>query len=306
MSLIHDIQAAAISQTTDVPTLLRMCKLLAARISHQQFAEWVDKELNGYPDVASMPDYRITQVESYGTFAGEFRQAPKLQIPVSVLPPELRERFRHAYMGASISAYSALLAGDTTGRIEEPWPLPVALHHATKVVNNMQCIAAWKEIPIGAVVRLLDSVKTRVLGYAIDLERAAPEAGDTPIGSQPPISGEKMTQIFNTNITGNVGNISNASSDFTQNANISVAGNWDALSQQLLALGLTHSDLIELKPELEQAANAPDLATKSTVASGWIGKLTGKVVTGASGVALEVASSAVAKAIAAYLGLPGA
>lgn len=305
MSLIHDIQAAAISQTTDVPTLLRMCKLLAARISHQQFAEWVDKELNGYPDVASMPDYRIVQVESYGTFAGAFRQAPKLQIPVSILPPELHDSYRHAYMGASISAYSALLAGDTTGRIQEPWPLPVALHHASKVVNDMQCIAAWKEIPIGAVVRLLDSVKTSVLGYAIDLEREAPNAGDTPIGSQPPISGEKMTQIFNTNIHGNVGNVANASTDFTQRASIGASGDWDSLTQKLTALGLAESDLIELKPELEKASNASDPSVKAGIASKWVGKLTGKVVTGAGGVALEVASSAVAKAIASYLGLPG-
>jgi hypothetical protein len=42
MSLIHDIQAAAIARDHDVPTLLRMCKLLAARISHQAFGEWID------------------------------------------------------------------------------------------------------------------------------------------------------------------------------------------------------------------------------------------------------------------------
>ena len=72
MSLIHDIQAVAISQTTDVPTLLRMCKLLAARISHQRFGEWVDQELNGYPTVESLPDYRVVRVDSYGSFIGSF------------------------------------------------------------------------------------------------------------------------------------------------------------------------------------------------------------------------------------------
>ena len=171
MSLIHDIQAAAISQTTDVPTLLRMCKLLAARISHEQLAQWVDSELNGYPNVASMPDYRIVQVDSYGTFIGAFARADKLQVPVSLLPESIREQFKHAYMGNSISAYAVLLNGDKTGRIEEPWPISLAVHHASKLMKNMQCVAAWKEIPIGAVVRLLDSVKTRVLGFAIDLER---------------------------------------------------------------------------------------------------------------------------------------
>jgi hypothetical protein len=154
MSLIHDIQAAAISPTTDIPSLLRMCKLLAARISHQQFGEWVDRELNGYPDFDSIPDYRIAQVESYGSFLGPFSRANRMQVPASVLPEPLRERYRHAYMGGSISAYSSLLEGDKTGHLEEAWPLNLAIHHASKIMNDMQCISAWKEIPIGAVVRL--------------------------------------------------------------------------------------------------------------------------------------------------------
>lgn len=115
MSLIHDIQAAAIAKDSDIPTLLRMCKLLAARISHQEFADWVDRELNGYPSVKDLPDYRVVRVDSYGSFIGTFARADKLQIPVSVLPEELQEPYRNAYMGSSISAYTALLSG---GKIE--------------------------------------------------------------------------------------------------------------------------------------------------------------------------------------------
>jgi len=113
MSLIQDIQAAAISQTTDVPTLLRMCKLLAARISYPKLNEWADRELNGYPDVKSLPDYRVVRVHSYGSFHGGLRQANRLQISVSILPENLQEQFRHAYLGSSISVYAELLIGST-------------------------------------------------------------------------------------------------------------------------------------------------------------------------------------------------
>lgn len=305
MSLIHDIQAAAISQTTDIPTLLRMCKLLAARISHQRFGEWVNQELNGYPTVESLPDYRVVRVDSYGSFIGSFARADRLQIPVSILPEELREQYRHAYMGSSISAYTALLEGDKTGRVEEPWPVGLAIHHASKLTPEMQCVAAWKEIPVGAVVRLLDSVKTRVLGFVIDLEREAPNAGDTPIGSQPPLSTEKMTQIFNTNITGNVGNLANSSENFSQTASIQ-PGNWDSLEQRLLSLGLRSIDLEGMRTELERAASSKEQSEKSAVAGTWIGRLTTKAIGGVSGVGIEVAATGIAKAIAAYLGLPGA
>lgn len=307
MSLIRDIQAASISQDSDIPTLLRMCKLLAARISHQEFAEWVDRELNGYPTIKELPNYRVVRVDSYGSFIGSFSRADKLQIPVSVLPKEIQEQYRNAYMGSSISAYTALLSGDKSGSVQEPWPVALAVHNASKLTPDMQCVSAWKEIPIGAIVRLMDSVKTRVLGFAIDLEREAPNAGELPIGSQPPLSREKMTQIFNTNITGNVGNIANASSSFSQSSTITVEpGNWKSLEARLLELGLTAEDTDGLKVDLERALAEGDNTERTKTASTWIGRLAGKAATGAAGVGIEVAATGIAKAIAAYFGLAGA
>ncbi|ACT49616.1 AbiTii domain-containing protein [Methylovorus glucosotrophus] len=306
MSLIHDIQAASIAQDSDIPTLLRMCKLLAARISHHEFAEWVDRELNGYPSIKELPDYRVVRVESYGSFIGTFSRADKLQIPVSILPDDIREQYRNAYMGSSISAYTALLSGDISGSVQEAWPVSLAVHHASKLTPEMQCVSAWKEIPIGAIVRLMDSVKTRVLGFAIDLEREAPNAGELPIGSQPPLSPEKMTQIFNTNITGNIGNLANASSGFNQTSTTVVEhGNWQSLNSRLLELGLTPRDTDGLKADLERALTVGNEDEKKRVASTWLGRLAGKAVSGATGVGIEVAATGISKAIAAYFGFTG-
>lgn len=306
MSLIHDIQAASIAKDYDIPSLLRMCKLLAARISHQEFAKWVDYELNGYPTIDDLPDYRIIQVDSYGSFIGVVSKADKLQIPTSILPKELQDRYRHAYMGAGISAYTALLSDGVSGSVQEAWPVALAIHHASKLTPSMQCVAAWKEIPIGAIVRLIDSVKTRVLGFVIDLEREAPNAGELPVGSQPPLSHEKMTQIFNTNITGNVGNVANASSGFSQSSSIVVElGNWQSLQARLLELGLAAEDTEGLQADLERALVAGSQEEKTNTASTWIGRLTGKAATGAAGVGIEVAAVGIAKAIAAYFGLAG-
>ena len=306
MSLIRDIQAAAIAQDSDIPTLLRMCKLLAARISHQDFAEWVDRELNGYPSIKELPDYRVVRVDSYGSFIGTFARANKLQIPVSVLPDEIQEQFRNAYMGSSISVYTALLSGDKSGSVEEPWPVALAVHHASKLTPDMQCVSAWKEIPIGGIVRLVDSVKTRVLGFAIALEREAPDSGELPIGSTPPLSREKMTQIFNTNITGNVGNLANSSSGFSQSTMVVEAGNWQSLQARLLELGLTAGDTEDLRADLERALATGSHEERTKTASTWIGRLAGRAASGAAGVGIEVAATGVAKAIAAYFGFPGA
>ena len=169
----------------------------------------------------------------------------------------------------------------------------------------MQCVAAWKEIPIGAVVRLMDSVKTRILGFTIDLEREAPLAGDTPIGSQPPLSNEKMTQIFNTNITGNVGNVSNSGENFSQTALVQ-ADNWDSLEKYLVDAGLKPAEFEGMQIELEAVVETGKEEEKSNAAGTWVGRLATKAMRGGTGVGFEVAAAGIAKAIAAYLGLPGA
>lgn len=309
MSLLHDIQAASISQSTDVPTLLRMCKLLAARIGNAKFAEWVDRELNGYPNAHSLPDYRVVHVDSYGSFIGPYSRADRLQIILSLLPEELREKYSYAHMAHSISAYTPLIEGDKSGCATEAWPVGLAVKYASKMTPDMQCVSAWKEIPIGAVVRLLDSVKTRVLGFAIDLEREAPDVGDTPIGREPQVSQEKITQIFNTNISGSVGNISNASSAFSQEAHVSIQpGDWQALNTYLGRFGLHANDLDGLKATLEEALSNRSKASEMLQNSktSWIGRLAAKAASGAAGVSLKVATAGIAQAIAAYLGLPGA
>jgi hypothetical protein len=48
MSLLREIQNAAVDKNTDVCTLLRQCKILAARLGNEVFKRWVENELNGY------------------------------------------------------------------------------------------------------------------------------------------------------------------------------------------------------------------------------------------------------------------
>ena len=50
MSLLREIQEAAIDGSIDLPTLLRKCKVLAARLGNDDFTDWVDAELNGYKE----------------------------------------------------------------------------------------------------------------------------------------------------------------------------------------------------------------------------------------------------------------
>lgn len=162
-------------------------------------------------------------------------------------------------------------------------------------------LAAWQELPIGVIDRLLDAVKNAVLGYAIEIEKLSPDAGELPMGVKP-VSDDRLTQIFNTNIAGSVGNVANGGSGFSQTAQVTVgAGDWDALRQQLLSLGLKEADLAGLKADLDEArAKGTGLEGKP---QSWMGRLAGKAIEGAAGVGVEALAGGVAKAIGAYLGV---
>jgi hypothetical protein len=303
MALIEEFQAAAISEAGDVSALLRKCKLLAARLDAKAFGEWVACELDGYPIDATLPPYRVVQARSYGDFVGPFgMRGNGLQIPLALLPEHLQQSWREIRMGEAISAYQSLLDNDGNGSARIPWPVGLAVKYASKLTPNMQCVSAWVEIPLPAIHKLINAVKTAVLGFAIDIERESQDAGESPIGAPRPISEEKVTQIFNTNITGSVGNVANGGTDFKQTGTVNVqAGDWAALQRCLTALGIASEATPALKAELDtlQVEGAVDGKSRGREI---LGRLMSKVATSGAGVVVEIAATGIAKAIAGYLG----
>lgn len=287
--------------STSVSSLLRKCKLLASRVGHTQLEQWVDLELRGYPEGADLPPYRVTPVVSYGSFVGPFgMNAPRLQVPVFLLPEHLREWHSIARLAQAVSTYENLVQGNKPSYVKTDWNVALAIKYASKLTPDMQCVEAWMEIPIGAIDRLLDCIKTAVLGYAIELEKLSPDAGELPVGSKP-ISEERLTQIFNTHIGGNVGNIANAGTGVTQTANVQVGqGDWEALSLYLQSLGLLEADFAGLKHDLD-AERAAGSGT-SEKSKSWIGQLVGKAFNKATGVGVEAIAGGIAQAISGYLG----
>lgn len=304
MSLLRDIQKAAIEQSTDIPTLLRMCKLLAARLGNSEFGLWVDHELNGYPTVESMPAYRIVEVQSFGNFIGPFNSsANNMPITLGVLPEQARDVYQKAYLGLGVSAYASLVASGKDGSLEEPWPIDVALRYGSKAMRNMQCVSAWKSIPHAAVVGFLDQVKTRVLAFAIEIEKQAPDAGESPVNS-PPLKQDVVTQIFHTEISGNVQNFSSGNANVTQGVHIEICrGDIAALEEAVRSLGVDDKELAALRVAISHDEKQVPPSPFDGHTGNWLKSVLGRAATGGLKVGVDVASGALAKFIAAYFGL---
>ncbi len=86
MDLLEDIQNAAADSSSDVSTLLRKCKILAARLDKQRLEDWLIWESDGYPKDVPVPEYRIWRLQVKGNFLGAYSSQSHAPVPTALLP----------------------------------------------------------------------------------------------------------------------------------------------------------------------------------------------------------------------------
>lgn len=218
MSLLREIQNAAIDSNTELAVLLRKCKVLAARLGNPDFKQWVERELSGYDDISALPDYRILTVNSKGHFSGPFQSGIRnADIPLMSIDEKFREHLALSYLGQGVASMENLIKSANGNTLHEPWNPDLVAYVGQNIYQNMNCMQAWKVIPVTGIVAALDAVRNRILNFVLEIEAESPDAGEALINSNP-VPQEKIHQIFNTYISGDVQNVATGSSDFQQHA----------------------------------------------------------------------------------------
>lgn len=250
MSLLRQIQDAAIDSTIDLPSLLRKCKVLAARLGNDDFKHWIDNELSGYSRKEDLPEYRVLKVNSKGHFGGAFGSGLRnADIPLSCIQEELRESLGHSYMMQPIAAIASLVA-KSPGTLQEPWNPDIVAHFGQDIYQHMVCMQAWKVIPASSLVAALDTVRTRVLNFALEIEAQNPSAGEA-MANEKPLPQETVQHIFNTYITGTVQNLATGSTNVTQRAKMATGVDAEVFASLLNAL-----EAARLPPPIQTEARA--------------------------------------------------
>ena len=215
MSLLREIQNAAVDSQFELATLLRKCKVLAARLGSPEFKEWVEKELSGYQRT-TVPKYRVIKVNSKGHFSGSFQSGLRnADIPMSCMPENFREDLSCAYLVEPIAAIESLIKNTSGGLLQIPWDPDLTARFGDKIYSDMNCMQAWKVIPLTALLSVTEAVRNRVLNFALEIEAQSPDAGEAPVNSSP-LPQEKVQHIFNTYITGDVQNVAAGNTSVSQ------------------------------------------------------------------------------------------
>lgn len=307
MALLQDIVASATQEDCDVPSLLRKALVLASRLRNDELKTWVNHELNGYSDGSQVPEYRHADVISYGFFADRYVGKATLQVPVTVLPAEFREKYRKVVLQNPICALVDLLARSKEKGSEITFPWPSAARQYAQKVSPLQCISAWRVLNPSFVAGVIDTVKTRILLLSLDLEEGDPGAGDVQ-STEIKLSEARVNQIITTHIHGTVQNFSAGGDNVTQTATLKVnPGNKQSLLQAVQGAGLQQDEIRNLSMALE--ADEADTVPGSRLGMGervkqWLGNLHIKAAQGLASVSTEVVAGLITAALLAYFGMP--
>jgi len=126
-------------------------------------------------------------------------------IPLNVLPENLRQNYNVGKLTSSIAKYVDLVnRAEKKQQIIMPWPVAHAVYYASKSVRQGQCISAWQEFSQSDVVGMIEKIKTKILEFALKIEAEAPDAGSI-VGIPNNLTSEKITQLYTYHIQGNIG-----------------------------------------------------------------------------------------------------
>jgi hypothetical protein len=295
MSLIQEIEDGAAGNEMPITTLLRKCLVLAHRLGSKPAVDWIEWELNGYPQDAAVPDYRKLPLVIKANLVDLTRRATGFAIEPAYLGPDSARWTSHDYR-ASISAVEEVMRGAEGTVAFQMGNLSIFLQ--SRKFTTMEITSAWGETSSSQLKHIIETVRTRVLMFALELAKEFPTAGE--IRSQQPKDQERVTQIFTNNIYGpaNVVGTANAS---TISLNLS-HGDFASLSQTLEAHGVAVPDIKDLKAALDQEPEAKSGNFGPKVAT-WIGGMIKKAAEGTWKMATGAAGDLLGKALGKNYGL---
>jgi hypothetical protein len=171
VALLDDIIEAAVDDRVPIGTLLRRCLVLEQTFHNEKFKTWLNKELDGYDKDDELPSYRKIHTISYGIFVGiAGRQLNNQPLALHVLDKKDREIMTTCPLTQPASSYEGRPNKSDDAQI--PWNPSLTTKYQAKFFQDSDLVLnrAWQLIPGSVIVALLETVRTRVLRFALDLK----------------------------------------------------------------------------------------------------------------------------------------
>lgn len=210
--------------TTDLSSILRKAKIIAYKLKNKEFKNWIENELNGYPNEQSIPEYRKLDTIAQGDFINLRWHYKSVDIPLHNIPEDVHHHFHTIPVTQGIKQLESYLETMSRGKDDT---LKVTIHAeflpilSRVIYSNMECMSAWRVITRGQINQVLETTRNSLLNFILELADSYPEIKSDNDLSQP-IPNEEIRQVFNYYILGGKHNIISSTDSFTQGENMTV------------------------------------------------------------------------------------
>ncbi|HIC0119727.1 TPA: hypothetical protein ACWZMA_000235 [Escherichia coli] len=295
-SLVHQLQAEAVDDSSSISGLLMKAKLVASKLGLNDITEWIDFELNGYPSRAETPTYRrfSCRPQAFNPYVGW------IPIDLGGIPEKILYEFTTVYLQESISNVEKHVAD--SGRLEVQMP-----HTLTEMLymghdSDSRFKISWR-FSAFALSGVLTTVKGKILSWSLDLEQQGILGEGVNFSLR---EKEIASMVFKNDFSGavihNNGVMASSTADVKQENTMSVGSSFDSLKEELKKLGINDAEIDELKVAIESSEQPLTEVGFSQNVSNWIAKIAGKAMQGGLKVGGAVAVGVIAKLITTHLG----
>ena len=246
-SIVLELQQEAMDKNIEISDLLRKALVVATKLNITDFITWVNQELKGYKDYDSTPEYRKIQgiIKARNPYHG--------LVPVTMPDAETEEKFSNTSTNQPISGIVDLLKQPQSGLLQFQLPNDIKRYLIDQIGLEPYLI-----IDRSTLARILDTVRTKVLKYALKLEQEGIIGTDISFSTEEKQKASKITY----NITNNIGNMHNsqlqqssAPANQTYNGNLNI-NDIKSLIKEIKAktpdLNLSDQDLTKLNSKIKE------------------------------------------------------
>ena len=301
MKIIDNIIEELTDKSSTLTDILIKTKVLAFKLKNQELTDWIDNELNGYPD-GKLPSYRILRCQVIGQISNGFQRAKNFPVPLTALNEKEKISITTVRLYQSISTLDDFLIRGDGAKMVMNIPPEFYSFLSKDFDNNFEIEFARREVDKVQIVQMLTAVRTKLLDFLLKLNEEIGEEADLKNLSSD-ISKEKVASLFKSAVFGNNTTIIVGDKNSQTVTNISVStGNFKELEKLLLSTGVDRADISELETIL--GTDNPNNTKREfgTKVKGWISKMLNKAMDSSWKISLAAAGKLLADGISSYYG----
>jgi AbiTii len=281
-TLLQQLQADAVDPQVPLSHLLRKALILSKRLAYPPLGDWAQQELEGYPSDSELPDYRARRsCQVMGRFEAGLGAGFVNPIPSANVNEEHRQTLFSFEPRGGIAQYEELATEES---LSLPWNQNFVSYYRDSFYSDYALESAWRTISPSELTQILDSVRTRLLTFVLEIEGENPDAGEAKPG-EAPIAPARVTQIFNQSFHGDNTAFAAAGANVNQTQQITV--NLDVVRETADAFGIAEADREALISAIEEDGSLAGDKTRE-----WIDRLKAGGIAVGAGVTTQTAAAA--------------